>query len=361
MNLSEFANQSAIEPSISSSLLRQTPFWERAYKEIGNESRTDPTVAAVFSQIAMDTPRFDELLAANGLNPADRDSRECMVVPRFTWGEYVLIVADDRATPVAKPSLMILDPPSLQQGLERWRMREARDRDDNVQRPRLLEVYRSLSTNDLASLQALAVYFVQRPRRIRTSAPIPGVRVTSAGLQGWTTAGCRVRHKDGREGVTSSRHLYPGMYATGISVTVGTQPGVVAEEDTMSDSVFIHVPSGVPLSSARGAKGWLQGVTPTVGNPSEFDGATSAVTVKTAVSGSDPGVASYSPYRQARVYTAPVTNPGDSGSALVETGSDHIIGFAHERTEAGALVEWSSWIWADSVFQALNVRPSLVS
>ena len=116
------------------------------------------------------------------------------------------------------------------------------------------------------------------------------MKVTSSGLKGWTTAGCRVQHKDGREGVTSSRHLYPGKKATGIRVAIGTQHGVVVEEDTMSDSVFIHVPSGVPLSSARGVKGWLQGVTPTAGNPSEFDGVTSGATVRTAVSGSDPGV-----------------------------------------------------------------------
>ena len=143
----------------------------------------------------------------------------------------------------------------------------------------------------------------------------------------------------------------------GLSVTVGAIPGIVAGEDSVTDSVFIYIASGVPLAAARGAKGWLQGIAPRIGDVAVFDGATSAATTTTAVMGSDPGVASYSPYRQARVYTPPVTNPGDSGAALVEMSTDLVVGFAHERTEAGAFIEWSSWIWADSVFTALNVKP----
>jgi hypothetical protein len=140
-------------------------------------------------------------------------------------------------------------------------------------------------------------------------------------------------------------------------VNVGPLQGVVAEEDLMTDSVFITVAGGIPLTTVRGAKGWLQGVTPRLDDDAEFDGATSGRTIKTAVSGADPGVTTYSEFRQARVYTPPVTNPGDSGAALVETSSDRIMGFAHERTAPGARIEWSSWIWADSVFKALNIKP----
>jgi hypothetical protein len=80
--------------------------------------------------------------------------------------------------------------------------------------------------------------------------------------------------------------------------------------------------------------------------------------MRTVIQSHDPGVWWYSPIRQPRVYTPAVTNPGDSGAALIEDSSDLVAGFAHERTEAGAQLEWSSWIWADAVFTALNVQPS---
>jgi hypothetical protein len=87
-----------------------------------------------------------------------------------------------------------------------------------------------------------------------------------------------------------------------------------------------------------------------------FDGATSQHVV-TAVQAQDPGLTHFSPTSQSRVYTPAVTNPGDSGAALVEESTDLVIGFAKDRTEAGASIEWSSWVWADSVFAALDVQP----
>jgi hypothetical protein len=359
MNLLEFADQVSLGPSLSNTAVRQNRFWGDVYQVLGNESRTDPTVAAVLSQIVLDTPQFTQKLAQRGITLADAGKQEIMVLPRSTWGEYVLLVTDDRVPETSSAEVLLLDLDSARQALRRWRDRAVGDRlvpFDSQIFP-LFEVYRRLSEEDLAAIQPFTVYFVRRPRRVLSSAPIPGWKIQSSGLRGWTTAGCRVQHADGRTGVTSVRHFFPGPSAKGTSVTVGALQGIVAEEDSMSDSVFIHIASGVPLPGARGAKGWLQAVAPRVGDTAEFDGATAARTVKTAVSAIDPGVASYSPYRQARVYTAPVTNPGDSGATLVETTSDLVIGFAHERTEAGALVEWSSWIWADSVFKALNVQP----
>jgi hypothetical protein len=359
MNLLEFADKVPLGPSFSNIAIRENRLWGDVYQVIGNESRTDPTVAAILSQIVLDTPQFTQKLLQRRLTPAHAGSREVMVLPRSAWGEYVLLVADDDLPEAMSTEVLVLDLDSVQHGLHQWRHRTAGDRHakfDSHVAP-LFEVYQHLSEEHLPTIQSFAVYFVRRPRRVLTSAPIPGWKIQSIGIKGWTTAGCRVQHADGRTGVTSARHFFPGAAAYGTAVTVGTLHGIVAEEDSMSDSVFIHIASGVALSGARGAKGWLQRVAPRVGDTAEFDGATAARTVKTAVSATDPGVVSYSPYRQARVYTAPVTNPGDSGAALVESTSDLVVGFAHERTEAGALVEWSSWIWADSVFKALNVRP----
>jgi hypothetical protein len=359
MNLPEFADQVSLGPSLSDIAVRQNRFWGTVHQILGSESRTDLTLAAILSQIVLDTPQFTQKLLQRGLSPADTTGREIMVIPRSAWGEYVLLVTDDHLPESSSAEVLALDRDSVRQGVRRWQDGWVADRRARFGRrlSPLFEIYQNLSEDDLPLMQGFTLYFVRRPRRVLTNSPIPGWKIQSHGINGWTTAGCRVTHADGRTGVTSARHFFPRAAARGTAVTVGTLQGVVAEEDRMSDSVFIHIPSGVTLSGARGAKGWLQGVAPRVGDTAEFDGATAARTVKTAVSATDPGIASYSPHRQARVYTAPVTNPGDSGAALVESTSDLVIGFAHERTEAGALVEWSSWIWADSVFQALNVQP----
>jgi hypothetical protein len=130
----------------------------------------------------------------------------------------------------------------------------------------------------------------------------------------------------------------------------------VAGQDLISDSVFIRMLAVQWPSARRGVGGWLKGVAPRLGEMAIFEGATSHTT-RTALSGQDPHVARYSPIRQARIYTPAVTNPGDSGAALIEESTDLIMGFAMERSEAGAFIEYSTWIWADSVFTALNVSP----
>lgn len=369
MNLLEFADRAQLGPSFQLDVVGRNRLWEDAYRVIGNESRTDPTIAAVLSQILLRTPQFTRRFARpRQLQLPYADSREVMLIPRSTWGDYVLLLADDSFPETLGQQIFYLDPEDLLPGLFQLRQdsaiagRElaiavAGSHVPNIQARRLLDVYANMSAKDLGFLPSFLVYFVRRPRRLLTSAPIPGWKIQTATAKSWTTAGCRVRHADGRIGVTSAHHFFVPASGERIAVTVGSLHGVVVEQDLMSDSVFIEVAAGVPLSTMRGAKGWLQGIAPRLNDEAEFDGATTGRTVKTAVSALDPGVTTYSQFRQARVYTPPVTNPGDSGAALVETSSDQIVGFAHERTESGALVEWSSWIWADSVFQALNVQP----
>jgi len=358
MTLRDFADQVALPPSLTGASLRENRLWADAYEVIGNETRTDPTVAAVLSQIVLLTHEFSRALGNRGLDVRNPTSQEIMLLQRSVWGEYVLVVADDRLADMESSQVLFLSSDSLREGLRRWKQsspggRQVLDKEAS----QLGRVYYHVSADDLASLQTFNVYFIRRPKRIPTSAPVPGWKVQSAGINGWVTAGCRVQHANGGTGVTSVRHFFPTSTAVGTTVKVGASQGIVEDEDPISDSVFIRLESGVPLAASRGAKGWLKGIAPRVGEVTVFDGATSGVTTPTAVMASDPGVASYSPYRQARVYTPPVTNPGDSGAALVENSTDLVVGFAHERTEAGAFIEWSSWIWADSVFTALNVEP----
>ena len=62
------------------------------------------------------------------------------------------------------------------------------------------------------------------------------------------------------------------------------------------------------------------------------------------------------PNSQLKVLTRADTNPGDSGAALLDS-QDQVLGFAFYRTGLGAPIEFSAWIWAETVFNAhgLNV------
>lgn len=62
------------------------------------------------------------------------------------------------------------------------------------------------------------------------------------------------------------------------------------------------------------------------------------------------------PNLQQTVRTEQVTSQGDSGAALVDS-SDYILGFAHSRSAPKAPFAYSSWIWADAVYQSLGLTP----
>src|SRR2546422_4917066 len=106
MNLREFADQFAL-PSLTGGPLRKIRLWDDAYKVLGNETRTDPTVAAVLTQIVLLTPDFPRALNDRGLDPHDSQSREIMLVDRSMWGEYVLLVADDRVDDMDREALFL--------------------------------------------------------------------------------------------------------------------------------------------------------------------------------------------------------------------------------------------------------------
>jgi hypothetical protein len=361
MDLLEYSEKVVPKPSLRDVRSRATWLWDRVYRIIGNESRTDPTIAAVLSQIVLLTDEFTSALERCNLDPKNDSSREVILLNRASWSEYVLLVADDHFDGhlYAGDATLHFSDASLERAVWRWQQPPDNwvGKGDPYIYKRLFRVYRNPLSWELSGLDQFTVYFVKRPRLIRTSVPIPAWEVTSPVTKGHATAGCYVQHADGhRFGVTSVRHFFPAGNVTGTIVDVHGMPGAVAGEDLMSDSVFIHMPSVEMPPDRLGVKGWLQGVAPRHGESAMFEGATSHTT-KTAVAGQDPGLTQYSPYRQLRIYTPAVTNPGDSGAALIEESTDLIIGFAHERTAAGEPIEWSSWIWADSVFNALKVRP----
>jgi hypothetical protein len=88
--------------------------------------------------------------------------------------------------------------------------------------------------------------------------------------------------------------------------------------------------------------------------PVSFEGIGSGNAVTTLVRAFNAELPYLDPNLQQTVRTDLVTARGDSGAALVDT-DDYILGLAYSRSAASAPATYSAWIWADAVFQKLEL------
>jgi len=202
---------------------------------------------------------------------------------------------------------------------------------------------------EASNAQPYGVIVAKRPELTFTRTPSPPWSVSpvgvSSGASSLSTAGIVAKNALGKVGVTAALH---GV-GSATQAIVGFMPGFVVGRDAISDSCFIEL-QNPPIPPSGGLRGPLSGVTPRVLENVRFEGvASSAVT--TVVTGWSPDLPYALPYSQLKVLTKADTNPGDSGAALIDS-SDNIIGFSFYRTGFGAAIEYSTWIWAESVFQA---------
>lgn len=133
---------------------------------------------------------------------------------------------------------------------------------------------------------------------------------------------------------------------------VDSLPGSVVRTDRLTDSAFLEV-SGLAPQVNVPAGGVMRGMLPRGLQQAEFRGVTSGV-ISTTITAFNPELPNPSPNRQALIYTPRDAQPGDSGAALV-TDDGYLVGFAFERTLPGAQPEHCSWVWAQSVLDALDV------
>lgn len=170
--------------------------------------------------------------------------------------------------------------------------------------------------------------------------PSPCAQVTVSA--GTSTAGVYVRDSLGRVGVTAALHAV----STGGAVTVDGLAGKVISTDFNTDSCFIEVPGIVP--GGKKSSGPLR-LSPRLHENVTFEGYSTP-------SGSARVVAwNYElpyidPNLQQTVRTDLITARGDSGAALLDS-TDHVVGFAYSRSAPSIPQAYSSWIWADAVFQ----------
>jgi hypothetical protein len=206
--------------------------------------------------------------------------------------------------------------------------------------------------NPILAIEALeaspfAIIVMPAPETVLTKLPSHCCSVTDVAGTMLSTAGVVALDTGGRIGVTAAYHAV----LDAPQVEVGGILGYVRVSDLVTDSCFIEVLP--PQVGTKGLNGPMQNMLPRGNQRASFEGSTSGMTTTriTAWSLELPNVLQNT---QGKLYTSLCTNPGDSGAALV-TDDDYVVGFAYEMSGPNSPIEFSSWIWADSVYKALHL------
>jgi len=170
-------------------------------------------------------------------------------------------------------------------------------------------------------------------------------------------AGIYTKNSQGIFGATICLHSFPNSCVEigKTKVKINGITGTVISVHNVSDSCFVQLDATESqITDLRYAKGPLLGTTPREFEKSYFMNK-EGNKKDTNVIGWSPDIMYFDPYNQVKVLTNPITNPGDSGSALIDSG-DYVLGFSFYRTEINAVKEFSAWIFAASVFKAHNLN-----
>ena len=187
------------------------------------------------------------------------------------------------------------------------------------------------------------------PRMIPLCVPTPHIEV-DADCGMLSTAGAVVYNPMGVRGVTAAFHATGPQ---GTRVKIGAHDCVVQRSSELYDTVFVPTPAGLNIPNLAAPAGTLISRPPWASEPVWFWGRSSG-RKQTVIMGHDNGLPRARPGRQLCVQTKPETEEGDSGAGLVN-GEGALVGFLFQRTEYGAPIQFSDWIWADSALGALGL------
>jgi len=208
---------------------------------------------------------------------------------------------------------------------------------------------------DMLDRKPLHIIFAPIAEPVFTCVPTPHWEM--AGEQtsiACSTAGVLARGSGGAIGVTAALHAFPNLQR-GDQIVAAGRRATVRSIDSVSDSCFAVFDDAIPRRFPRGRRGPLSGVSPRMNEELWFDGVTAGE--RTAVvTGWSPDIPFVAPYSQLKVLTNACTSLKDSGAALVDN-HDRVVGFSFYRTGIGSRVEFSAWIWADSVYAAHGLKP----
>jgi len=325
-----------------------------------SEESSAALAACVFWQIAMRSPEFQKAFVTLGIGPQRRDSIESFVIMRgqSDYGRYDLALLDPkrRREPRAFDTFP-LSGTGLAEGIDRWLAEHGNTEIGSIVGAHGVQPWRSMRDNVPFGLIAMRRPNLQRNGGLPTPTPV----ILAGGRMLIASAGLLATDSRGRVGVTTARHAVVeamGMSMTtsmiGVDLVIGEMQGEVIAEDIISDSVFVVLGDPSDGSWPTGHRGALQGVAPRQKEEVSFSGATTPAGAG-VIQAMSPDIPFVRPLSQLKVLTNPVTSPGDSGTALLDR-ERKIMGFAFERTAPGEVNGYSSWIWADSVLQALELR-----
>ena len=339
MDITQFVDANT-DQQIGTMLDDAGPRARRLWENLQNEEKTRSHVATAFWQAFLGSEYVFEAAASLRISPSAFLASEKIVVPRPVLYRFDLLVlvpgsiGSPRSTPV-KPLATALS--------EGW---YAAGRGEALPRKPNIRNNPDLALEALHAGQPFTIIVLSSPETEPLAVPSPSCPI----MPGLSSAGIVAEDRLGRKGVTAALHAV----GTARNITVAGSPGTVVANDQMSDSCFIELPIPLPPVGVAGQKGPLRGILPRGQQAATFEGQATPLgrTVITSWSPDAPDVKRYS---QIKVYTKKDTNPGDSGAALI-TDDDFIAGFAFERSKLGAALDFSSWIWAVSVYDALELE-----
>jgi hypothetical protein len=361
----------------------------------GSEGNTGALLYCTFWQIVTESQFFDVLLQnAKLYDPIAKGGRLILsmneVRNKISYDLLILSPEIQSQEAISVPLKHLLpafvssapDWPTenfFQQSLDKWFLRREQEWSQPVNIP--MHNSHFLHTTLINKISKFGGKFVEHTFKIGKSnvifAPMPkltynsGLASSALGISLYrktdpiSSAGV-VCQSGGRFGVTASLHgvvedpnsvhdmfnQFGSSCVVGKEVFVNGQKGIIQFADLITDSCFIEMDKE-DLPKVAKNKGPLIGRPPYRREKAWFNGVISnkQETVVTEVDITIPFVARGN---QAKVYTQAVVNPGDSGSALVNN-EDQLLGFSHSRTGLGESIEFAEWIWADSVYSALNL------
>ncbi|WP_189041257.1 hypothetical protein [Aliidongia dinghuensis] len=304
--------------------------------------RARALIATMALQALAHSPAFQRALTARGFPFHELARTEQIVALRSVNRRYDLVMLHS----LRDEQTWVIDiKPSSSDLIEGWL-----NFTDLLEAPPPFHTLGPLIAIEAFAGQPFGAVIAQRPTTSAVNAPPSVWKVDPlTGSYGDSTAGVAAIDKKKRSGVTAALHAV----GSNKHVTVDGVSGTVVRRNKVSDSCFIEVTTTANPGS-KGAKGPLANKLPRGNQGAEYEGLTTGLN-STNVTGWDLAAPNVTKYNQLKIYTPPITDQGDSGAALI-SDDDYIVGFALEVTGRNATPAYSSWVWAHSVYELLDLE-----
>lgn len=375
--------------------LEYSRYFDGIYNIVGHEGRTKAILSSAFWQIITSSASFYRYLRSLGIplySPFHSGRSILVMHGEGNQERYDLVILSPFVRWEQRRAVSIDDffsnsdrsPREFSRELNRWLDRRNRELDqikkENPLNIGTLETQELLLTSirdrndnfleNLVSTQTFSIIFAPMPdTTLSNSIGVPACGVAfKKDSYPISTVGVITTKQNGLFGVTAALHgvvpnpedIYEMFNKKGAACVIGKkvyvngQEGTIREADLITDSCFIELnPSGI--TNTYKTSGPMKDVAPYRRERVKFEGIGSNEQKSTVITEVDIAIPFISRGEQARVYTQAVTNPGDSGAALVND-KGQVLGFSYRRTGLGEPIEFAEWIWAHSVYNALKLK-----